>query len=322
MKVINVIGGDFEVGEHYYFDDSAVLMIGPNALRLSDLLMSVDIVTEENQRSLGKKLVGGVAGGLLLGPIGAIGGMLYTGNSRQVTILMQFYDGQSALAIVTLDLAQELMVVAISASNEQREREQNSILTQENNFDPEEFDRKLWKGISAELVEASKNLEKTPEELGITHAQRFRRSDKICQQIIERHPGTYACEMFKEMQNDPEQKRLLSLDDESLNEELVHMDGELNRLKSVSEHNAAYPLGIPKYLYDEYTEASNQLNMHPSGSIQAENAMSKQQQIVNDIKNKYPDSELVEIIKTTEIELANTFEQAESKKGIFSKLFS
>jgi hypothetical protein len=55
---------------------------------------TIDIITEENKKKVMGTLVGGSAGLLLLGPLGAIGGLLLGGNKKMVNIAVGLNDGR------------------------------------------------------------------------------------------------------------------------------------------------------------------------------------------------------------------------------------
>jgi hypothetical protein len=60
---------------------------------------SVDLLDEESVKKLAGTAAWGVAGAVLLGPLGAIGGMLVGGNKREVAFVCHLKDGQKFMAI-------------------------------------------------------------------------------------------------------------------------------------------------------------------------------------------------------------------------------
>lgn len=64
--------------------------------KLSDIV-SAEIVTADNHMSVGKKIGWGIAGGLLLGPVGAIIGGVAGGNNKEQVVAVVFRDGRKAL---------------------------------------------------------------------------------------------------------------------------------------------------------------------------------------------------------------------------------
>jgi|ETNmetMinimDraft_13_1059891.scaffolds.fasta_scaffold19951_2 hypothetical protein len=62
---------------------------------------TIDIITEENKKKVMGTLVGGAAGLLLLGPLGAIGGLLLGGNKNMVNIAVGLNDDRHFVASCT-----------------------------------------------------------------------------------------------------------------------------------------------------------------------------------------------------------------------------
>lgn len=62
---------------------------------------TIEIITEENQKKVMGTIMGGGAGLLLLGPLGAIGGLLLGGNKKLVNIAVAFNDGRNFVATCT-----------------------------------------------------------------------------------------------------------------------------------------------------------------------------------------------------------------------------
>jgi hypothetical protein len=60
-------------------------------------LASVQIATEENVKRLGGTVGWGVAGAVLLGPLGLLAGLLLGGRNKNVTFVAQFKDGRKFL---------------------------------------------------------------------------------------------------------------------------------------------------------------------------------------------------------------------------------
>jgi hypothetical protein len=104
MGQFTVLAGDFRPG------DSS---ISGNELRLWKLgsrsttfdawvparaVASVEIATEENVKRAGGTVGWGVAGALLLGPVGALGGALLGGRGKDVTFIVNLHGGRKFLA--------------------------------------------------------------------------------------------------------------------------------------------------------------------------------------------------------------------------------
>lgn len=59
---------------------------------------SVELLDEEKVKKLAGTAIWGVAGAALLGPLGAIGGMLLGGNKKEVAFVCYLKDGQKFMA--------------------------------------------------------------------------------------------------------------------------------------------------------------------------------------------------------------------------------
>jgi len=62
---------------------------------------TIEIITEENKKKVMGTFIGGTAGLLLLGPLGAIGGLLLGGNKNMVNIAVELNDGRHFVASCT-----------------------------------------------------------------------------------------------------------------------------------------------------------------------------------------------------------------------------
>ncbi len=70
---------------------------------------SLDQLTEEKVKKLGGTAAWGVAGAVLLGPLGAIGGMLVGGNKTEVAFTCNLKDGQKFMATTDSKTWQKIM---------------------------------------------------------------------------------------------------------------------------------------------------------------------------------------------------------------------
>ena len=96
-----VLGGDFPKGSKVDKGWSGINVSFPlfsGSEEITDNIEKVELITEENQ----KKFLGaaglGLAGGLLLGPVGAIAGLLAGGRSKEVCFACYLKDGRKFLA--------------------------------------------------------------------------------------------------------------------------------------------------------------------------------------------------------------------------------
>jgi len=61
------------------------------------MIQAVEVATEENVRKMGGAIGWGLAGGLVLGPVGALAGVLAGGRSKSITFVCQFKGGRKFL---------------------------------------------------------------------------------------------------------------------------------------------------------------------------------------------------------------------------------
>ena len=70
---------------------------GIDKVPLSELI-SVEVASEENVKKIGGSVGWGVAGAVLLGPLGLLAGLLGGGRKKEVTFVAVFKDGRRLLA--------------------------------------------------------------------------------------------------------------------------------------------------------------------------------------------------------------------------------
>src|SRR5689334_2356445 len=84
---INVLGGDIAQGEWQYESDT---LWGPfEQIELHGHVKTVTMHTEESAKNIAHTLGWGLAGGLVLGPAGAIAGVIFGGNRKQVCAMVE-----------------------------------------------------------------------------------------------------------------------------------------------------------------------------------------------------------------------------------------
>lgn len=114
MAGFKVLGGDFGSGQ-------GLLMPGQLSLPREKVplskLQSIAIATQESQKKLLGTAAMGAAGLLLLGPLGAIGGMLVGGQKTNITFLGTLDDGRSFVAMCDIKLFSELQGYAATAAS-------------------------------------------------------------------------------------------------------------------------------------------------------------------------------------------------------------
>lgn len=115
MSKIKVLAGDIPTGTYEIPHDllgKEIVMRKQFSFNKIDLVKELDRVEQHTEESV-KKLVGtagwGIAGGLLLGPLGAIGGMLIGGRGKQICFAAYLKDGRKFLAVSDGALYQKLI---------------------------------------------------------------------------------------------------------------------------------------------------------------------------------------------------------------------
>ena len=102
MATIKVLAGDFLEGSGTFNFGSLVLKTSKHpfageAISISQL-SEVEIATEESVKKIGGTVGWGIAGGLILGPVGLLAGLLMGGRGKEVTFVAKFSDGQRLMA--------------------------------------------------------------------------------------------------------------------------------------------------------------------------------------------------------------------------------
>ena len=101
MATIKVHAGDFLKGDSQFSVDS--LMLRTEAHRFLGekipvtALETVEIATEESVKKLGGTVGWGIAGAVLLGPVGLLAGLLAGGRKKEVTFVAEFSDGRKLM---------------------------------------------------------------------------------------------------------------------------------------------------------------------------------------------------------------------------------
>jgi len=73
----------------------------------------IEVITEENQKHLLGTLGLGLAGGLLLGPLGLLAGVLAGGRRKEVCFIIWLKDGRKILAAADTKAFQQIMTLTL-----------------------------------------------------------------------------------------------------------------------------------------------------------------------------------------------------------------
>jgi len=103
MGKIKVHAGDFEkIGNSSFSFGCFTLFTQQHPFMgetiVATELEAVDVASEENVKKIGGTAGWGVAGGVLLGPVGLLAGLLIGGRKKEVTFVARFKDGRKLLA--------------------------------------------------------------------------------------------------------------------------------------------------------------------------------------------------------------------------------
>lgn len=99
MGKVTIYGGDFAEQVIYFISHVLVIAGGMGNEKIpSKQLKSVEVATENTVKKLSGSIGLGLAGGLLLGPVGMIAGALAGGNKKEITFVATFHDGRTFVA--------------------------------------------------------------------------------------------------------------------------------------------------------------------------------------------------------------------------------
>lgn len=111
-RKVKVVAGDLAAGE---WDFNGGMMTPDPASGLADCISlmgeidSVQVQTQESVKDLAKTLGLTIAGGVLLGPLGAIAGYFAGGSRKEVCCLIKLKDGKKFLAVMDQRIYQQVL---------------------------------------------------------------------------------------------------------------------------------------------------------------------------------------------------------------------
>lgn len=116
--MMKVLAGDWPVDANVTFraGTSGALSFQKSTFSFDHVALSeiesAELVTEDKRMSVGGKLGWGIAGALLLGPIGAVIGGVAGGNKNEKIVAVVFRDGRKALLKAKAKEAEKLLAIA------------------------------------------------------------------------------------------------------------------------------------------------------------------------------------------------------------------
>ena len=126
MGLIMVLAGDFAAGRSYFDKSSAEFRLfkktkysWAHKTKEKISLFAIDeieVANEENVKNVQGALGLGAAGGLLLGPAGLLGGILISGNKKEVTFVVKFIDGRKFMATTDNSTFKEIQTALFDLS--------------------------------------------------------------------------------------------------------------------------------------------------------------------------------------------------------------
>ena len=104
MAKIKIMAGDFEEGAWTFtnslsmFKSTKAHPIAGESVFFKNNIEKLELMNEEKVKKLAGTAGWGLAGAALLGPVGAIGGILLGGNKKQVVFACYLKDGKKFMA--------------------------------------------------------------------------------------------------------------------------------------------------------------------------------------------------------------------------------
>ena len=114
MGNVVVIAGDIKKGMWTFSGQTLTedKFTAPERINLKTHLLAISSVDETAEKSLGGAAVAGIAGAVLFGPLGALGGMLVGGNKKGVSFAAELSDGRKFLAKADSRIYTRLVAIA------------------------------------------------------------------------------------------------------------------------------------------------------------------------------------------------------------------
>lgn len=118
---MKVIAGDFQEKDGWVFTNLGMIFgrrTSPGAMTFSEKVPlegnveSVQVVTEDNKKSLMGAAGWGAVGALALGPVGLLAGLLGGGRHKEVVVAVTLKDGRRFLATVDPSTHKRLLALA------------------------------------------------------------------------------------------------------------------------------------------------------------------------------------------------------------------
>jgi hypothetical protein len=117
MDRIKIMGGDYPSGDCYASitpETGLVILSSAKSGSYSLQLKSIEQLTVEKIKNLSGTAAWGIAGAALLGPLGAIGGMLIGGNKTEVSFLCVTQEEKQFIGATDPKVYQKLVAASLA----------------------------------------------------------------------------------------------------------------------------------------------------------------------------------------------------------------
>jgi hypothetical protein len=110
-NTVKILGGDLQAGEWQFA--TGTLWGAFDQVSLVGEVQKVSLQTEESVKKLPEMAAWGLAGSLVLGPLGLVAGALMGGNKKEVCALCELKDGRKFLATMDSKVYQEILAMSL-----------------------------------------------------------------------------------------------------------------------------------------------------------------------------------------------------------------
>jgi hypothetical protein len=117
MTKVTVMAGDFISGEYSASarpKSGLVVLVQFGKPVVTMRIASIEQLTQEKVKRLAGTAGWGLAGAALLGPLGAIGGMLLGGNKTQISFVCTGRDGKKFMGLTDVNFYQKLVAASMA----------------------------------------------------------------------------------------------------------------------------------------------------------------------------------------------------------------
>ncbi|MBS2003387.1 MAG: hypothetical protein U0103_06660 [Candidatus Obscuribacterales bacterium] len=110
-KGVKVLAGDIDAGDYEF--NMGALWGGFETVQLQGEIKSLTLQTEESVKKVAGTLGWGLAGSLVLGPVGMLAGLALGGNRKEVCALCELKDGRKFLATMDSKIYQQMLALSM-----------------------------------------------------------------------------------------------------------------------------------------------------------------------------------------------------------------